>query len=165
MLTYYFNHSPDFIVGNRFQTVEIEMQKDQIKPNCAECRYLGDGAWCQALEHNVSGSRHIRRCEEFIFDKPNPKPVRKGHEQSSGLVQCVKCQYFIPWGDCEYGHSELHRLEPRIWRRCSDYNESEFNGCCNDCIHEVKSYCTLAEHPVTGKYDPIACQYFIQIKA
>ena len=139
--------------------------KSENNPNCAECINLESGGWCKALLRSVSGSRHIRKCSSFSFYRPNPKPVRKGCQQPSGLVQCTNCEGFIPWGLCDYGHSELSRLEPRIWRHCEDHRTIETTGCCNDCIHHSRSYCYLAEYPVTGKDKPISCQYFNQIKA
>ena len=148
------------------------------KPNCAECQNLESGGWCKALLRSVSGSRHIRKCDSFVFDRPNPKPVRKGRKAHPGLVQCVSCEYFIPWGKCGFdifsfwfdyqprlhipyvSHSYLGRLEPRIWRRCKDYVFLEKSGCCNDCLYLAKDYCNIAEYPVTGKYKEISCQFF-----
>ena len=134
------------------------------KANCAECHNLESGGWCKALLRSVSGSRHIRECISFEFGRHNPKPVRKGGQQSAGLVQCTLCQYFIPWGRCEYGHSELARLEPRIWRRCADFKEAKPNGSCDHCAHHSQSYCLLAEYPVTGRDKPISCCHFTQGK-
>ena len=134
------------------------------RPNCAECQNLKAGGWCNSLKRSVSGSRHIRKCSAFLYHSNNPKPVRKGKKPHIGLVQCTSCRYSIPWGFCEYGHSELARLELRIWRRCADFKEAKSNGSCDDCAHHFKSFCYLAEYPVTGKDKPISCCYFTQGK-
>ena len=134
-------------------------------PNCAECLNLSSGNWCKSLLRNVSGSRHTRNCSSFEFARSNPVPKRKGYQQRSGLAQCTNCVGHIPWGHCKYGHSELARLEPRIWRHCTDHRTIETTGCCNDCIHHSRSFCSLADYCVTGKDKPISCQYFNQIKA
>lgn len=137
------------------------------KPNCAECQNLEPGGWCKALLRSVSGSRHIRKCRSFVFNKHNPKPVRKGCKQNEGLVQCTSCEYFIPWGLCGYGeetyqsHSYLGRLEPGIWRRCSDYEFSEEIGFCNDCVFQFNKYCNIAKYPITGTEKKISCKYFV----
>ena len=133
-------------------------------PNCAECNNLKSGGWCKALLRSVSGSRHIRNCSSFEFGGSNPAPKRKGGQQSAGLVQCTNCENSIPWGHCEYGHSELARLEPRIWRRCADFKEAKPNGSCDDCAHHSKSFCNLADYPVTGRDKPISCCHFTQGK-
>jgi len=139
------------------------------KPNCAECQNLESGGWCTALLRSVSGSRHIRKCDSFIFDKPNPKPVRKGRKQHSGLVQCVNCIDFIPWGICGLGYAQgmpylsrsaLGRLEPRIWRRCEYFEQVDKVVRCIDCRYLANDYCNIAEFPVTGKNKEIRCQFF-----
>jgi hypothetical protein len=139
------------------------------RPNCAECKNLESGGWCTALLKSVSGSRHTRKCEHFVFGRHNPKPVRKGRKQHPGLVQCVSCIDFIPWGECGLGqdedlpflsHSYLCRLEPRIWRRCEDYIQSDIKVRCVDCIHLHGDYCHIGEYPVTGSDKEISCQFF-----
>jgi hypothetical protein len=87
-------------------------------------------------------------------------PVRKGLKQHLGLVQCVSCEYFIPWGLCDYGHSSLSRLEPRIWRRCEDFVKSDIKVRCIDCRLLDGDYCLVGEYPVTGKNKEISCQEF-----
>jgi len=87
-------------------------------------------------------------------------PVRKGCKQHPGLVQCTSCKYFIPWGLCDYDHAELGRLEPRIWRRCEDYKESDQTVRCIDCLLLDGDYCHIAEYPVTGKDKEISCEFF-----
>ena len=128
--------------------------------NCAECRNLRSGGWCKALLKSVSGSRHARKCDSFEFGRSNPVPVRRGLKQHPGLVQCTACEYFIPWGLCDYGHSMLSRLEPRIWRRCNDYSPSNIKVRCVDCVHQERNYCSVAEFPVTGKDKAISCQFY-----
>ena len=130
------------------------------RPNCAECSHLQSGGWCKALLRSVSGSRHIRKCGYFKFGRSNPVPTRPGCKQHPGLVQCTGCEYFIPWGLCDYGHSMLSRLEPRIWRRCDDYSQSDIKVRCVDCVHLDGDYCSIAEYPVTGSDKEISCQYF-----
>jgi len=139
------------------------------KPNCAECQNLESGDWCKALLRSVSGSRHIRKCDSFVFDKPNPKPVRKGRKAHTGLVQCVSCLDFIPWGICGLGkaqgldymsRSALGRLEPRIWRRCEYFEQADRVVRCIDCRYLAKDYCNIAKFPVTGKNKEIRCQFF-----
>ena len=141
------------------------------KPNCAECLNLDSGDWCKALLKSVSGSRHIRKCDSFKFSRSNPVPVRKGCKQHTGLVQCVSCVYFIPWGECSLGHldglyylshSYLGKLEPRIWRRCNDFLQSDIKVRCNDCNHLDGDYCYIAEYPVTGKEKTISCEFFMK---
>ena len=139
------------------------------RPNCAECRNLASGSWCRALRRSVSGSRHTRKCDHFVFARRNPVPVRKGCKQHPGLVQCVRCIDFIPWGECGLGqaespflsHSHLGRLEPRIWRRCHDYIESDIKVRCADCNLLEGDYCLVAEFPVTSKSKEISCQFFV----
>ena len=152
-----------------FQLSQTFPMNSSHKPNCAECRNLESGGWCKALLRSVSGSRHIRKCDSFVFDKPNPKPVRKGRKQHPGLVQCVSCVDFIPWGICGLGYAQgmpylsrsaLGRLEPRIWRRCEYYLHSETTGKCIDCLHLEKDYCHIAKYPVTGKEKAISCEFF-----
>ena len=87
-------------------------------------------------------------------------PIRKGFKQHPGLVQCTGCEFFIPWGLCDYVHSSLSRLEPRIWRRCADYVSSEIKVRCVDCGLIDGDYCLIAEYPVTSKDKEISCQYF-----
>ena len=131
------------------------------RPNCAECKHLESGGWCKSLLRSVSGSRHIRKCDSFEFGKHNPVPVRKGLKQHPGLVRCTGCEYFIPWGLCDYGHSYLCRLEPRIWRRCVDFEESDIHVRCIDCLHHKRNYCNIAEYPVTGANKEISCGFFV----
>ena len=133
------------------------------KPNCAECSNLESGGWCKALLRSVSGSRHIRKCDSFVFGRSNPVPIRKGCKQHPGLVQCTACEYFLPWGLCEYGHAMLSRLEPRIWRRCKDYDQSDIKVRCVDCRYLDGDYCNIAEYPVTGKEKEISCEFFAGI--
>ena len=87
-------------------------------------------------------------------------PLRKGLKQSPGLVQCTSCECFIPWGLCDCGHAEMGRLEPRVWRRCEDYLESDQTVRCIDCASFKANYCLIAEYPVTGADKEISCQYF-----
>jgi hypothetical protein len=137
------------------------------RPNCAECLNLESGGWCKALRRSVSGSRHTRKCDSFEFARSNPVPVRKGFKQPPGLVQCVSCIDFIPWGECGLGqaespflsHSHLGRLEPRIWRRCTDYAQSDIKVRCVDCVHLDGDFCLVGEYPVTGKDKQISCQF------
>jgi hypothetical protein len=98
-------------------------------------------------------------------------PVRKPRGQLSRLVQCVSCVDFLPWGLCGLGlaegmeflsHSYLGRLEPRIWRRCTDYVQSDVSVRCIDCSHLENDYCRIAEYPVTGKEKAISCQFFTE---
>jgi len=157
------------VYGCTISAISMTTKSPEHKPNCAECKNLESGSWCNALLRSVSGSRHIRKCDSFVFGRPNPKPVRKGCKQHSGLVQCVNCVDFIPWGICGLGqaeglnylsHSELGRLEPRIWRHCDDYLQSDIKVRCSDCLYLTKDYCNIAKYPVTGKDKEISCQYF-----
>jgi hypothetical protein len=72
----------------------------------------------------------------------------------------VACEYFIPWGLCDYGHSSLSRLEPRVWRRCEDFVKSDIKVRCIDCRLLDGDYCLVGEYPVTGKDKEVSCQEF-----
>jgi len=130
------------------------------KPNCAECLNLIPGTWCSAKRKTVSGSRHIRKCDDFIFDKPNPKPVRPGKPNHPHLIRCTDCEYFQSWGLCTEGKSDLSFLSPLIWRNCEYFEKSETRGNCNSCSYLFKQVCLQSSQPVTNSEIQTTCNLF-----
>lgn len=89
----------------------------ELNARCSDCLNLRPDNWCAAKNRTAPGTRHLRKCDFFQQGKLNPTPTRPGKPQPSGLVQCVKCQYFSGWGLCEAGVGEISgELAPCIWR-------------------------------------------------